>query len=227
MSLAILLWVHSKSKEVSYLSWQNTYPNLKTTCHIKLKFLLWTKLLENLLLTKYLISVAAPLSTTQMLTFCVSKYTDTLFYKQGLFSTQPQCCWTFLINPQMLHKCCLLHIDIILRWHLLDLVYLCLCLRQGLFMSYGCDLFFIIICIFIIIKHIISSKQARMVFFPHSQKFSLWVLLSICIILCQKKCVSPYIRVRDQILISMIFLSSVTTTVAQTVRIFIHYHKSR
>ena len=30
--------VHSKSKEVSYLSWQNTYPNLKTTCHIKLKF---------------------------------------------------------------------------------------------------------------------------------------------------------------------------------------------
>ena len=214
MSLATLLWVHSKSKEVSYLSWQNTYPNLKTTSHIKLKFLLWTKLLENLLLTKYLISVAATLSTTQMLS-------------EGLFSTQPQCCWTFLINPQMLHKCCLLHIDIILRWHLLDLVYLCLCLRQGLFMSYGCDLFFIIICIFIIIKHIISSKQARMVFFPHSQKFSLWVLLSICIILCQKKCVSPYIRVWDQILISMIFLSSVTTTVAQTVRIFIHYHKSR
>ena len=53
--------VHSNSKEVSYLSWQNTYPNLKTTCHIKLKFFLWTKLLENLLLAKYLISVAATL----------------------------------------------------------------------------------------------------------------------------------------------------------------------
>ena len=32
--------VHSNSKEVSYLSLQNAYPNLKTTCHIKLKFLL-------------------------------------------------------------------------------------------------------------------------------------------------------------------------------------------
>ena len=45
-------------------SWQNTYPNLKTTCHIKLKLFLWTKLLENLLLAKYLISVAAPLTSS-------------------------------------------------------------------------------------------------------------------------------------------------------------------
>ena len=43
-------------------SWQNMYPNLKTTCHIKLKFFLWTKLLENLLQAKYLTSVAAPLT---------------------------------------------------------------------------------------------------------------------------------------------------------------------
>ena len=62
LSLATFLRVHSNSEEVSYLSWQNTYPNLKTTCHIKLKFFLWTKLLENLLLTKYLISVGAPIS---------------------------------------------------------------------------------------------------------------------------------------------------------------------
>ena len=61
MSLATFLRVHSNSKEVSYLSWQNTYPNLKTTCHIKLKFFLWTKLIENLLLPKYLISVTAHL----------------------------------------------------------------------------------------------------------------------------------------------------------------------
>ena len=61
LSLATFLRVHSNSKEVSYLSWQNTYPNLKTTYHIKLKFFLWTKLLENLLHAKYLISVAAPL----------------------------------------------------------------------------------------------------------------------------------------------------------------------
>ena len=61
LSLATFLRVHSNSKEVSYLSWQNTYPNLKTTCHIKLKFFLWTKLIENLLLPKYLISVTAHL----------------------------------------------------------------------------------------------------------------------------------------------------------------------
>ena len=43
-----------------YLSWQNSYPKL-STCHIKLKFFLWTRLLESLLLAKYLISVAATL----------------------------------------------------------------------------------------------------------------------------------------------------------------------
>ena len=60
-SLATFLRVHSNSEEASYLSWQNTYPNLKTTCCIKLKFFFWTKLLESLLLAKYLISVAVPL----------------------------------------------------------------------------------------------------------------------------------------------------------------------
>ena len=35
--------------------------NLKTTCHIKPKFFFWTKLLENLLLTKYFVSGAAVL----------------------------------------------------------------------------------------------------------------------------------------------------------------------
>ena len=40
------------------------YPNLKTSCHIKPKFFLWTKLLENLLLAKYLISVTAALKST-------------------------------------------------------------------------------------------------------------------------------------------------------------------
>ena len=53
--LVTFLRVHSNSKEVSYLSWQNMYPNLKTLSHIKLKFFLWTKLLENLVLAKYLI----------------------------------------------------------------------------------------------------------------------------------------------------------------------------
>ena len=41
-----------------------TYPNLKATCHIKLNFFFWTKLQENLLLAKYIISVAATFSIT-------------------------------------------------------------------------------------------------------------------------------------------------------------------
>ena len=63
--LTTFLRVHSNSKEVSHLSWQNTYHNLKTTCHIQLKLFLWTKLLENLLLAKYLISVTLPLSNSR------------------------------------------------------------------------------------------------------------------------------------------------------------------
>ena len=59
--LRLFLRGHSNSRKVSYLSWQNTYPNFESTCHIKLKCFLWTKLKENLLLMKYLISVAATL----------------------------------------------------------------------------------------------------------------------------------------------------------------------
>ena len=51
------------SKEVSYLPWQNKYPNLKTTYHIKSKFFLCTKHLENLLLAKYHISLVAALTS--------------------------------------------------------------------------------------------------------------------------------------------------------------------
>ena len=68
--LATFLWVHSNSEEVSYLSWQNTYPNLKTTCHIKLKFFLGNKLPKNLLLAKYLISVGATLKAKVCFWFC-------------------------------------------------------------------------------------------------------------------------------------------------------------
>ena len=62
LSLVTFFRVHSISEKVAYLSWQNTYPNFKTSCYIKLKFLLRTKLQENLLLAKYLISVAVSLN---------------------------------------------------------------------------------------------------------------------------------------------------------------------
>ena len=48
---------HSNSIEVSYLC-KNKNSNLKAACHIKPKFFLWTRLLENLLAAKYLISFA-------------------------------------------------------------------------------------------------------------------------------------------------------------------------
>ena len=38
--LVTFLRVHSNSKEVSYLSLQNTYPSLKTICQIKLNIFL-------------------------------------------------------------------------------------------------------------------------------------------------------------------------------------------
>ena len=59
LSLVTFLRVHSRG--ILPLDKTRTYPDLKTTCHIKLKFFLWTKLPENLLFAKYLISVAAPL----------------------------------------------------------------------------------------------------------------------------------------------------------------------
>ena len=76
----------SNSEEVSYLSWQNTYPNLKTTSHIKLKFFLWTKLLENLLLAKYLICIAVTLRRSHH--FKDSKKTQSFSEKASFYSLQ-------------------------------------------------------------------------------------------------------------------------------------------
>ena len=79
------------------------------------------------------------------------------FYKQCLFSTQPQCCLTFSwIELQMLLRCCLIHISIIILRHLLYLLYLCPCLDLGLFMSCLCDLFFFFTFISIMVNRIIN-----------------------------------------------------------------------
>ena len=69
------------------------------------------------------------------------------FYKQSLFQLSLSVAYRYMTV-----------------WHFLNLVYLCLCLRQGTFKSYECDPFFIIISIFIIINHIFSLKQTRMFF---------------------------------------------------------------
>ena len=58
------------------------------------------------------------------------------FYKQHFFSAQPQCCLTFSwIELQMLLRCCLVHIAVIMLRHILYLVYLSPCPDLGLFTS--------------------------------------------------------------------------------------------
>ena len=88
LSLVTFLRVHSNLKKVSYLPCRNRYPNLKTTCHIKVKFLLWTKRIENLLLAKYIISVTAPLMfrTDWRVKFCFWLRRKILFkYPSGIY----------------------------------------------------------------------------------------------------------------------------------------------
>ena len=94
------------------------------------------------------------------------------FYKQRFFSTQPQCCLTFLwIELQMLLRCCLIQTSIIILRNFLYLPYLCLCLDLGLFFvvpkftSYIRDLFFIFIFIFNTINSIVSVIQTYLFFF--------------------------------------------------------------
>ena len=58
-----------KLKELSYLSWQNTYPNLKTACHTKLKFFPSTRILTYFLQNISYLSLRPPLSTDRTIIF--------------------------------------------------------------------------------------------------------------------------------------------------------------
>ena len=61
---------------------KNKYSNLKTIFHIKSNYFLWTNLLENLHLAKYLLSVAATLiSTCLMCAWQISSSLLALFLK--------------------------------------------------------------------------------------------------------------------------------------------------
>ena len=53
--------VQTQTQEVFYLHWRNTYSNLKAIFHINPKIFLSTKILQNFLLAKYLLSVAVSL----------------------------------------------------------------------------------------------------------------------------------------------------------------------
>ena len=87
------------------------------------------------------------------------------FLEATLFSTQPQCCLTFsCIELQMLLRCCLIHVTIILLRQILYLVYFCSCLGTGLCISFLCDLLYIFSLIFIGINHTASLKQMQSFF---------------------------------------------------------------
>ena len=99
------------------------------------------------------------------------------YHKQRFFSTQPQCCLTFSwIELQVLLRCCLIHITIIIPRHILYLVYLCACLGLGLFTSYLCSFFSFSASIFIVINHISSFKQTYL-FFVHFLEYLLLFLV--------------------------------------------------
>ena len=85
------------------------------------------------------------------------------FYKQRFFSTQPPCCLNFSwIEPQMLLRCCLVHISIIIMIHFLYFLYFYPCVDLDLFMSYLCDPFLPFFSIFIMINRIISWIQTHL-----------------------------------------------------------------
>ena len=93
----------------------------------------------------------------------------TLFYKQCFFYL------TFsLIELQMLLRCRLINISIIIVRHFLYLLYLCPCIDSGQFISYLCDLFFIFIFICIMINRLISWTQTHC--FAYYLKYALLFL---------------------------------------------------
>ena len=87
------------------------------------------------------------------------------FYKQRVFSAQPQCWLTFSWTElQMLLRCCLIHISIIILRRFIYSLHLCLYLHLGLFMPYLRGSIFIFVFIFIMINCVISWVQTCLYF---------------------------------------------------------------
>ena len=110
--------------------------------------------------------------------FYLCRYTCFLISSE-CFSTQPQCCLTFSwIELQMLLRWRLIQISIIILRHFLHhLLYLSQCLDLGLFMSYLCDLYFMLIVIFIIINRMNTDALVLLLIF---QKISFYFWMITC-----------------------------------------------
>ena len=96
------------------------------------------------------------LVVSSSLTKAAENWLTRLFYKQGFFLTQSQCCLTFSwVEFQMLLRCCLIHNHHrTLTRFMISL--LCPCLGLRLFMSYICDvIYFSFSASFSIINYII------------------------------------------------------------------------
>ena len=102
----------------------------------------------------------------------------------------------------MFLRCWLIHVSIIILRRVLYLLYLCSSLDLCLFMSYLCDLFFLFVFIFIMINRTNADAFVLLLIVQNmsyyfwmrtwmrnannfqQQKFSLRVILSICLIFC-------------------------------------------
>ena len=96
------------------------------------------------------------------------------FFRRSFFNFY-RCLIFSWIELQMMLRCCLIHITIIMLRHILYVIYLYPCLGLGLFMSYLNGLFFIFSLIFIVINSITSLKQTHL-FFVHFLEYFLLFL---------------------------------------------------
>ena len=88
-----------------------------------------------------------------------------LFYKQRIFSTQPQFCLTF---HELNFKCCLAIANTYSNHygetHFVFSIFMSMSRPRSILMPYLCDPFFIPTLIFIVINHITSFKQSSLLF---------------------------------------------------------------
>ena len=94
--LVTFLQIHSNLKDVSYLSQQNRYHNTKTTCHIMLKFSLWT-------IAEYFISVTATLMKSKSCKYVLNFD----WWKKISENYKPVGVWLWLAYKFTKNYCCL------------------------------------------------------------------------------------------------------------------------
>ena len=100
----------------------------------------------------------------------------TLFFIRNAFFNSASVLLNFpWIDLQMLLRCCLIHLSIIILWQFLYLLYLYISLDLRLFMSYLCALFFIFIFIFIMINRMNTDALVLLFIFENVFYFN-WMI---------------------------------------------------